>query len=385
MKKADLIFQELQPAQADDPRAPGQRQPAGGRARRAWSRTTASSCGRRLDKLENVLSFLHAREDQIETLLHNYGPVRQHPRQHRRQRPLVRRLRPQHHRRLHRRVRPHQAGRWRMTGWSRRAQWIAAAVPVALLLLTFLVYPRAGGSRTVTAHFDRAVAVYPGTHLRVMGVRDRRGHRGRARGQQRSRRDDVRQASTSCRPTPGAAVVTPTLVADRYVQVFPAYSKGAGDARTTPTSRCRARKTPIELDRMFKSLDDLATTLGPKAGSTSGALDNLLSASAKALDGNGELGLQDDPQPVAGGGDVRRQPRPAVRQRPFARQRSPTRWPTTTTRSRRSSRSCPRCPASSRVSATSCATCWPPWRRCSARSRASCTRTGRSSARTSSC
>ena len=27
-----------------------------------------------LDKLENVLSFLHAREDQIETLLHNYGP-----------------------------------------------------------------------------------------------------------------------------------------------------------------------------------------------------------------------------------------------------------------------------------------------------------------------
>ncbi len=27
-----------------------------------------------LDKLENVLKFLHAREDQIETLLHNYGP-----------------------------------------------------------------------------------------------------------------------------------------------------------------------------------------------------------------------------------------------------------------------------------------------------------------------
>ena len=27
-----------------------------------------------LDKLENELSFLHAREDQIETLLHNYGP-----------------------------------------------------------------------------------------------------------------------------------------------------------------------------------------------------------------------------------------------------------------------------------------------------------------------
>jgi phospholipid/cholesterol/gamma-HCH transport system substrate-binding protein len=27
-----------------------------------------------LDKLEDVLNFLHAREDQIETLVHNYGP-----------------------------------------------------------------------------------------------------------------------------------------------------------------------------------------------------------------------------------------------------------------------------------------------------------------------
>jgi phospholipid/cholesterol/gamma-HCH transport system substrate-binding protein len=27
-----------------------------------------------LDKLENVLKFLHAREDQIETLIRNYGP-----------------------------------------------------------------------------------------------------------------------------------------------------------------------------------------------------------------------------------------------------------------------------------------------------------------------
>jgi phospholipid/cholesterol/gamma-HCH transport system substrate-binding protein len=43
---------------------------------------------------------------------------------------------------------------------------------------------------------------------------------------------------------------------------------------------------------MFKSLDDLAVTLGPKAGSTSGALDNLLTAGAKALDGNGQLGSE---------------------------------------------------------------------------------------------
>jgi phospholipid/cholesterol/gamma-HCH transport system substrate-binding protein len=175
-----------------------------------------------------------------------------------------------------------------MTGWSRRAQWIAAAVPVALLLLTFLVYPREGGSQTVTAHFDRAVAVYPGTHLRVMGVRVGEVTAVVPEG------DSVRVEMTYDKEyklpaDAGAAVVTPTLVADRYVQIFPAYSTGPvmRDHADIPMSRT---KTPIELDRMFKSLDDLATTLGPKAGSTSGALDNLLSASAKALGGNGEAG-----------------------------------------------------------------------------------------------
>jgi len=174
-----------------------------------------------------------------------------------------------------------------MRAWSRRTQWIAAAIPVTLLLLTVLVYPR-DGSRTVTAHFDRAVAVYPGTHLRVMGVRV--GEVTAVVPEGNSVRVEMTYDKEYKLPADAkAAVVTPTLVADRYVQVFPAYSKGAAmpDHGDIPLSRTQ---TPIELDRMFKSLDELAVTLGPKAGSTSGALDNLLTAGAKALDGNGELG-----------------------------------------------------------------------------------------------
>jgi phospholipid/cholesterol/gamma-HCH transport system substrate-binding protein len=49
-------------------------------------------------------------------------------------------------------------------------------------------------------------------------------------------------------------------------------------------------QTPIELDRMYKALNDLSVTLGPKEGTTGGALDNLLTAGTKALEGNGELG-----------------------------------------------------------------------------------------------
>ena len=164
---------------------------------------------------------------------------------------------------------------------------LAAAIPVALLLVAFLVFPR-DGDRTVTAHFDRAVAVYPGTDLRVMGVQV--GEVTSVVPDGNSVRVEMTYEDKYKLPAgASAAVVTPTLVADRYVQVFPAYGKGAvmPDGGDIPLARTQ---TPIELDRMFKALDDLSVTLGPKAGSTDGALDNLLTAGTKALDGNGELG-----------------------------------------------------------------------------------------------
>ena len=151
-----------------------------------------------------------------------------------------------------------------------------------------LIFP-GGGSRTVTAHFDRAVAVYPGTDLRVMGVQI--GEVTAVVPDGNSVRVEMVYDEEYKLPADAkAAVVTPTLVADRYVQVFPAYGKGAvmPDGADIPLERTQ---TPIELDRMFRSLDDLSVTLGPEAGKTSGgALDNLLTAGAKALDGNGELG-----------------------------------------------------------------------------------------------
>ncbi|MDR7085301.1 phospholipid/cholesterol/gamma-HCH transport system substrate-binding protein [Aeromicrobium panaciterrae] len=176
-----------------------------------------------------------------------------------------------------------------MSSWSRRTQLLLAAVPVGLLLLAFLIFP-GEGSRTVTAHFDRAVGVYPGTHLRVMGVRV--GEVTAVVPEGNSVRVEMTYDSEYKIPADAeAAVITPTLVADRYVQVYPAYSKGAAMKNDGDIPLARTQ-TPIELDRMFKSLDDLAVTLGPQAGSTKGALDNLLTAGVKALGGNGALGSE---------------------------------------------------------------------------------------------
>ncbi len=176
-----------------------------------------------------------------------------------------------------------------MTNWSRKIQLLLAAVPIGLLVLAFLIFP-GESSRTVTAHFDRAVGVYPGTHLRVMGVSV--GEVTAVIPEGNSVRVEMMYDNDYKLPADAqAAVVTPTLVADRYVQVFPAYGKGPvmKDDGDIPLNRTQ---TPIELDRMFRSLDDLAVTLGPQAGSTNGALNSLLTAGAKALDGNGALGSE---------------------------------------------------------------------------------------------
>jgi phospholipid/cholesterol/gamma-HCH transport system substrate-binding protein len=165
---------------------------------------------------------------------------------------------------------------------------VSLGVVAVLVLALFLVVLPGGGSRTLTAHFERATAVYPGTDVRVMGVSI--GEVTAVVPDGNSVRVEMKYSDEYKLPADAkAAVVTPTLVADRYVQVFPAYDKGAvmadgGDISLDRTS------TPIELDRMYQAIDDLSTTLGPKSGSTSGALGNLLSAGAKALNGNGTLG-----------------------------------------------------------------------------------------------
>ncbi len=73
MKKADLIFQELQDRKQTvhellvNANQLAVQLEGVVEDNRKQLRPT-------LDKLKNVLTFLHAREDQIETLLHNYGP-----------------------------------------------------------------------------------------------------------------------------------------------------------------------------------------------------------------------------------------------------------------------------------------------------------------------
>ncbi|WP_344156243.1 MCE family protein [Nocardioides koreensis] len=170
---------------------------------------------------------------------------------------------------------------------NRRA--LVAATVAALLVATALLLVRdTSETRTVTAHFPRAVSVYQGTDVRILGVNVGRVTAVIPEGN--SVRVDMEYDAKYKVPAGAEAViVTPTLVADRFVQLTPAYSGGAlmADGADIPLPDTGV---PVELDRIYASLRDLSEALGPNGVNKDGTLDHLLEAGAKNLKGQGRLG-----------------------------------------------------------------------------------------------
>jgi virulence factor Mce-like protein len=165
---------------------------------------------------------------------------------------------------------------------------LAIGLALVLVVAAFLVFHQGAQTRTVSAYFDRTVSIFKGSELRVMGVRIGTVTAVVPEG------DRVRvamkyDAEYKLPAEAKAAIITPTLTADRFVQIAPAYTSG-------PVMKDKARialketGTPVELDRIYQSLSDLTQALGPNGANKNGALDDLLTAGTKSLDGNGKLG-----------------------------------------------------------------------------------------------
>ncbi|GAA1218626.1 MCE family protein [Prauserella alba] len=165
-------------------------------------------------------------------------------------------------------------------------RWLATAC-VAVLLLTgggwWLLREEAG--IRLTAHFDRAVGLYAGSTVRVLGIEVGEITRVQPRGDQvvvSMRVDDGVQVPESA----DAVVVAPSLVSDRYVQLTPVYDGGPVMSSGTVIPRERTA-TPMEIDDLYASLDELSTALGPDGANSDGALSRVLDTTAANLDGNG--------------------------------------------------------------------------------------------------
>jgi phospholipid/cholesterol/gamma-HCH transport system substrate-binding protein len=88
-----------------------------------------------------------------------------------------------------------------------------------------------------------------------------------------------------------AAVISPSIVGDRFIQLTPAYTGGKVLAEDAHLGIDRTA-TPLELDQIFGSITDLTTALGPQGAnkpgpSGVGALSRLLDSTARNFGGQG--------------------------------------------------------------------------------------------------
>lgn len=163
-----------------------------------------------------------------------------------------------------------------------------AAIVCALVLLTGagLWWVFTDHSKQVTAYFDRAVGVYPGSAVRVLGVQV--GAIDSVVPQGDVVRVDLHVDEGVQIPADvKAVVIAPSLVSDRYVQLTPAFSGGAELASGAVLAKDRT-VTPAELDDLYRSANALTQALGPDGANNTGALSDVLSSSAAALQGNGQ-------------------------------------------------------------------------------------------------
>jgi phospholipid/cholesterol/gamma-HCH transport system substrate-binding protein len=162
---------------------------------------------------------------------------------------------------------------------------IAIAVVLVILAVSVISLWPQPERVSATAYFPRAVSVYPGSDVRILGIKVGEVESVTPAGR------TVRvkfwwEAEHKVPATAKAVIAAPSIVADRYVQLTPAYSKGdvMADGAEIPLDRTAV---PLELDQIYQSLNDLSVALGPKGANDQGALSRLLDVSAKNLNGQG--------------------------------------------------------------------------------------------------
>ncbi|GAB20292.1 Mce family protein [Gordonia effusa NBRC 100432] len=157
---------------------------------------------------------------------------------------------------------------------------------VALVVASVLWWLFSGlGTTKINATFKRAVGIYAGSDVRVLGVKVGKVDEVTPDG------DVVRVKMTVDRgvklPTDVRALeVVPSIVADRFVQLAPAYSGGEQAGREITLTKDQTM-VPVEVDDLYANLQKLSNSLGPNGVNKQGALSDVVKTGADNLKGNG--------------------------------------------------------------------------------------------------
>jgi phospholipid/cholesterol/gamma-HCH transport system substrate-binding protein len=137
----------------------------------------------------------------------------------------------------------------------------------------------------VTAYFPRTVGIYPGSDVRVLGVRIGEVKEITPEGD-RVRVELEYAAEYKVPPDAKAAIINSSVVSDRYLQLLPVH-RGGPVMRSGAVIPLHRTAVPVELDRVFDSLRTTSDALGPRGANKDGSLSRLLAVSADNLQGQG--------------------------------------------------------------------------------------------------
>ncbi|GAA4548494.1 MCE family protein [Pseudonocardia xishanensis] len=163
-------------------------------------------------------------------------------------------------------------------------RFVAVAVVLALVAGAVVILLQ-GGVKHGTAYFRTVKNIYPQDRVKIQGV-----DVGRIESitpeADKVRVEFTYDSKYDLPADAGAAVVTPTLVATRFLQIAPAYKGGEvlEDGGVIPLERTAS---PLEFDDLKKELSKVATQLGPDGLDPQGALNRFLRVSAENGDGRG--------------------------------------------------------------------------------------------------
>ncbi|MFI6868101.1 MCE family protein [Nocardia sp. NPDC050406] len=165
--------------------------------------------------------------------------------------------------------------------------WIAAGVAAAVVLAAVAWWGIDKFNTTrITAYFDKSIGIYEGSDVRILGVPVGKVDAIEPMG------DQVKVVMNVDReydiPADAkAAQITPSVVSDRYIQLAPVYQGGPKMGRNATIPKDRTA-TPVEVDRLYKSITELSDALGPNGANKDGAVNELVRTTSANLAGNGE-------------------------------------------------------------------------------------------------
>lgn len=163
------------------------------------------------------------------------------------------------------------------------------AIAVVVLLVVGLIYLiTGGGTKTGTAYFKLANSINPGDAIRILGMEVGKIDKLTPEGD-KVRVDFHYDSKYKLPADVKAAVLSPTLVATRFVQLDPAYTTGPEfpDGGTIPVERTAV---PLEFDELKRQLQLISEEFGPSGLNKEGALNRALTVINKngVVDGVGQ-------------------------------------------------------------------------------------------------